>query len=166
MISIKRFIEQRRQNPEPGKDIAVPNTESDRVAALTRMVLLLFDGIATNVVRGSDTDCQALRQTFRGLGNKMREPQSAIGLLGISSDAVEALETYCQRTTDYLQERNEERQAVVTMLTATVAELSGQTDASVARVHALEKRIEGASELDDIQLLRASLGDILRGLRE
>ena len=55
---------------------------------------------------------------------------------------------------------------MIAMLTETVADLSGQTDVSVARLQAIEKQVERASELDDIRTLRASLGDSLQALRE
>ena len=47
-----------------------------------------------------------------------------------------------------------------------MADISGQTDASVARLQAIEKQVERASELDDIRALRASLGESLQALRE
>jgi GGDEF domain-containing protein len=157
MISIKRFLEQYRKVPAPDLDVR---------EALTQMVRLLLDAMATHMVRGKEADFRSLRNTLSGLDRQMAGPQSAMSLLGISSDAVEALETYCQRTRDYLRELHEERQSIVAMLTDTVAQLAGQTDSSVARLQAIEKQVERASGLDDIRALRASLGESLQALRE
>jgi GGDEF domain-containing protein len=55
---------------------------------------------------------------------------------------------------------------MVAMLTATVADLSGQTDASVARLQTIERQIEHVSGLDDIRALRANLESCLLAVRE
>jgi GGDEF domain-containing protein len=157
MISIKHFMEQRRNRSMPAPDVG---------GALTQMVHILLDAMATHVVRGNEADFRSLRRTLNGLARQMEAPQPALTLLGISSDAVEALETYCQRTGEHLREKHEERQSMIAMLTGTVAELCGQTEASVARLQAIEKQVERASELDDIRVLRARLGDSLQALRE
>ena len=157
MISIKRFLEPPRDGPVPDRSL---------VGALMQMARLLLDAMASHVVRGSDTDFRSLRHTLSELAHRMDGPQSAMTLLGIASDAAEALDAYCQRTTAYHREQHEERQSMIAMLTDTLADISGQTDASVARLQAIEKQVERASELDDIRALRASLGESLQALRE
>lgn len=157
MISIKRFLEPPRDGPVPDHSL---------VEALMQMARLLLDAMASHMVRGSDTDFRSLRRTLNELAQRMDRPQSALTLLGIASDAAEALDTYCQRTTAYHREQHEERQSMIAMLTDTLADISGQTDASVARLQAIEKQVERASELDDIRALRASLGESLQALRE
>jgi GGDEF domain-containing protein len=157
MISIKRFLEQR------GK---APGAERDLVEATMQMGRLLLDAIADHMVRGNEADFRVLSRTLNRLARKMDGPQSAMSLLGISSDAVEAFETHCQRTTQYFREQNEEMQSMVAMLTDTVADLSGQTDASVDRLQKIERQVAQASELDDIRTLRANLEESLRSLRE
>src|SRR6266498_613458 len=133
MISIKRFLDQHRNAAE---------REPDIVDALMQMGRLLLDAMATHMVRGNEVDFRLLGRTLDGLVRRMGASQSAISLLGISSDAVEAVETYCLRTTEYLRAQNEEKQSMVAMLTDTVADLSGQTDASVARLQTIEKQVE------------------------
>jgi GGDEF domain-containing protein len=96
----------------------------------------------------------------------MDAPQSTIGPLSVSSDAIEALETYCHQTTEYFREEKEQMHSMVAMLTETVADLSGQTDATVSRLQKIEKAIELASGLSDIRALRSSLESCLLALRE
>jgi GGDEF domain-containing protein len=156
-ISIKRFLEQRSGAGEAAQDVG---------EALRQLAHLLLDGMATHVVPGRPADANALRRSLRRLTAQTDEPQSAMDLLGIGSDAVEALENYCQQTTTYLNDGNEQMQSMVAMLTQTVADLSGQTDASVARLQAIEKQVELASGLEDRRALRASLENCLIALRE
>ena len=156
MISIKRLLE--------GRDASGPDQNS--VEALMRMSCVLLDAMAKHMVRGNETDIRIFRRTLNRLARHMEEPQSTMSVPDIFSGAVEALETYCQRTTEYFLEQNRERHSMVAMLADTVAELSGQTDVSVTRLQAIEKQIEQASELEDIRALRANLAKSLLALRE
>ena len=157
MISIKRFIEERRKPAEPDASV--------HQAAL-EMARQLLDGIATYMLRERAPDCAALRQAMSGLAERLHKPQSVMSLLSVSSDAIEAMEIYSQGTTEYLREENEQMQSMVSMLTATVAELSGQTDASVGRLQAIEMQIDRVSGLDDMRTLRANLETCLVSVRE
>ena len=112
MISIKRFLEPPRDGPVPDHSL---------VEALMQMARLLLDAMASHMVRGSDTDFRSLRRTLNELAQRMERPQSALTLLGIASDAAEALDTYCQRTTAYHREQHEERQSMIAMLTDTLS---------------------------------------------
>jgi GGDEF domain-containing protein len=156
MISIKRLLE--------GRDASGPDQNS--VEALMRMSCVLLDAMAKHMVRGNETDIRIFRRTLNRLARHMEEPQSTMSVPDIFSGAVEALETYCQRTAEYFLEQNRERHFMVAMLADTVAELSGQTDVSVTRLQAIEKQIEQASELEDIRALRANLAKSLLALRE
>jgi GGDEF domain-containing protein len=156
MISIKRLLESRLGD----------RREQDLAEALRQTAGLLLDGMATHLVRGRPTDAAVFRRTLTLLARQLLETQSPIGLLGISSDATEALETYSQRTNAYLSEANEQMGSMIALLIQTVSELSGQADASVARLQAIEKQIEQASGLDDRRALRKNLEDCLLALRE
>jgi len=96
----------------------------------------------------------------------MDEPPAALGLLEIASEATEALEEYGQRTTEYLHGLHEQMQTMLSMLTDTLADILGRSDASVARLHAIEQQIERASELDDMRALSSSLQSCLMALRK
>jgi GGDEF domain-containing protein len=157
MISIKRFLDQ-------GNHVAAP--QHDTVEALTQMVRLLLEAMGTHTIRGNEADLKSLRRTLAGLVRQLEEPLPAMTLLGISSDAVDAFEDYCQRTGERLREQHVERQSMIAMLADTVAELSGQADTSVARLQAIEKQVESASLVDDMRTLRSNLADSLRALRD
>lgn len=155
-VSIKKFLE--RNHADEG--------ERDLLQAMREAVQLLLDGVATHTVRGRESDLDIFRRALKELARQVQELQSPIGALGIASDAVDALETYYQRTTTYLSEANEQFRSMLTMLTETVADLSGHTDTSVARLHAIEKHLEQVSGLEDRRALTASLQTCLTSLRE
>jgi GGDEF domain-containing protein len=158
MISIKRFLEQHRH-----KDA---RPDDDVLQASLQMGRLLLDAVATHMIPGREADYNAFSTTMSGLGLKMAKPPTAIGMLELSSEAVEAMEVYGELTAEYLRERNEQMHSMVVMLTQTLADVSGQSDASVGRLQALEQEIEHASGLDDIITLRSSLENCLGAVRE
>lgn len=157
MISIKRFLEQRRHQAP---------AEQDVLQASLQMGRLLLDAMSNHVIRGRDADSKTFARTLEGLLRRLDEPPSAFRLLEISSQAVEAVETHALRTSEYFREQNKHMHSMVTMLTETLADISGQTDVSVARLQAIEKQIEHASGLDDMRVLSASLESCLAAVRE
>lgn len=84
-VSIKRLIEQSRQRVRPDDDL---------LQAALQTARLLLDAIATHMVRGREADFRVFARTLKGLLRKMDEPPSALNLLGIASEAAEALETH------------------------------------------------------------------------
>jgi hypothetical protein len=156
MISIRRFLDQYEAGAAPAFDEA---------EALRQALLLLLDGIATHSVRGRGTDLKVLCMALERLVRRMGEQPCAMGVLNASVEAVKALETYGQRTSEYIRQQDEQMRSMVAMLTEIVAEVPGQTESSVARLQAIEKQIERASGLDDIRMVRANLKNCLLALR-
>jgi len=76
-----------------GQSARWPRPGSRHRAALTQMGHLLLGAIATNMAHGNEIDLKVLRETLNGLAHQMTGPQTAMNVLSISSDAVEALET-------------------------------------------------------------------------
>ncbi|MEI9975337.1 MAG: hypothetical protein WDO73_26710 [Ignavibacteriota bacterium] len=115
MISFKRFLDQARNKDKPDRDL---------MESLAQMGSVLMDAMATHAVRGRPSDFRVLRSALQDLIRQVSTPQSPLEVLGISSDAVDALETYCQNTTEYLRQEREQLNSMVSLLTATVADLS------------------------------------------
>jgi Diguanylate cyclase, GGDEF domain len=157
LISIKQFMEQRRGHGGAEQQILEGSLAAGR---------LLLDAIATHTVRGREADYKLFEGVLKQLQRRMNEAPDAMNLLGIASEAVEAMESHARRTTSYLREQNEQMQSFVGMLTDTLADVSGQADASVARLQAIEHQIEQATELEDMRMLSISLETCLSALRE
>jgi GGDEF domain-containing protein len=157
MISIKHFLEN-RNNPQ--------TVDPDILEASLQAIRLLLDSIAANMVRGPEAESGAFAQAFKALVTKMDAPPSVLSLLELSSEAVEAIEIYSHRGRAYLAAQNEQMQSMVSMLAGTVADISGQTDVSIARLQTIEQQIEHASGLDDMRALSASLQSCLAAVRE
>jgi hypothetical protein len=159
LISIKRYLDQRQSAASDSKD-------QNLTDALRHMACVLLDGMGAQAVPGRDADLRGLRAKLRMLEHQLVSPQPAMNLLVISSEALEALETYCQRTIAYFGDADALMRSMVVMLTETVAEISGHADSSVVRLQAIEKQLERASALDDRMEVRANLEQCLATLRE
>src|SRR5262249_14343858 len=122
--------------------------------------------VASYTVRGRDPDFLNFRRAVKGLLHKLDERPTAIHLLGIASEVAETLEDYGQRTATYIRQQSEQMRSIVAMLSDTLADVSGQAQASVGRLQAIEQQIERASGLDDMQELIASLDRCLALLRD
>ncbi len=158
MISIKHFLEQGSGNS--------PGLEQEVVEALRQVGRLLVNGIAKHTVRGREVDFSVLRRELQALAQQIDEPDSAQALLSSSSDTTEAMETYCGQTTKYFHDQKDQMQAMVIMLSETVADVSGQSDTSVVRLQTIERELELASGLNDLRAIRVSLESCLASLRE
>ena len=154
MISIKRFLE---RGGGADQEVLEASLEAGR---------LLLDGIAAHTVRGREADYRLFERALKDLLHRMSEPATPLSLLAIASETVEAMESHAGRTAAYLREQNEQMQSIVSMLTDTLADISGQADASVARLQAIEQQIERATEIEDVRMLSISLETCLTALRD
>jgi len=157
IISIGHFLEQRGGGAPPGDDI---------LQAALKMGRVLLAGIAEHTVLGRIEEVAKFRRAVQALLRRLDKPPSASSLSGIASEALAALERHSRDTGEYFREENEHMQSMVAMLTESVTEIWGQQDASVARLQGIEQRIERATGLDDIRVLRDELGQCLLDLRE
>ena len=151
MISIKQFWD--------GRSNAAPADERMREASL--QLRRLLEGVAA-----PDLGTAGSELTSRDLLRRLEAATTPLELLGIANQALEAIENYTGRRTEVFREQSRQMQSMVAMLTQTLAEISGQSDASVAQLHAIERQIERASGLEDIRALRESLATCLTAVKE
>lgn len=102
----------------------------------------------------------------KDLVSRLDAADSALQLLAVATDALESYTKDIQGASEFFAEHNSQMQSMVAMLTQTLAEVSGHSDASVARLHEIEQQIERASGLDNIRALRESLATCLSSVKE
>ena len=156
MISIRRYWERSGRSGPP----------EDLADALTELQRLLREKIGSRRVdkdlatEGFDLLCEEF------LGRLDRDDSSPTDVVRIANEAFEALERQCQHNLDCLREQRGQMQSMITMLTSTIADLSGQSQGSVIRLQQLERQIEQASRLEDIRALKANLEECLTVVRQ
>ncbi len=149
MVSIKRHMAQ-----------------SEQEIALRQVVTLLLDGIATRVAQGDRNEYETFQSNMRRIQSEVETEASGDTLLVSAGSVVQALGDYGQNTTRFIRKQGVELQNIISMLTRTVISIGAGGDRSVQRLQEIGKKLESAVELEDVQILKARLGDCLDTVRE
>jgi hypothetical protein len=148
----------RRPENEPGG--AKP---ADLSGAFMEALRTLVEAMASSVEGETRPDGT---QTPAALLQRLEGPVAPFEVLAIANEAVAAMEQDRRAIGERQRLRNEELQAMISMLAETVRSISEQKDASVGRLQRIERRIEQASMLEDLRLLKTSLAECLEAVRE
>ncbi len=141
-------------------------TAEDLLKASADLRHLLVDGIAAQRQWGREVATPQFDLVAQALLHRLEEETSPVGLLAIATEMLEAFENQTRNATGYFREQCGQMQSMLAMFTETVADISGQSEASVARLQAVERQIERASRLEDIRELKASLAVCLAEVKE
>ena len=155
MISIKQLLE--RYDSGSRKD--------ERQAAATRLRELLVVGLQSRHEAnwGITVD---FTLGAREILNRLEGEMPLGALVDTACETLELLESHSRQATEFFHGQSLQMQSMVAMLTETIADISAQSDASVATLQAVERRIQHASSLDDIRALKSSLANCLAAVKE
>ena len=80
--------------------------------------------------------------------------------------AVQAMENYNLRITSTLRKQADEMRSIVSMIAETASKIGGDNARAAQRMQEIGNRFEQAGALEDLQALKAHLGDCLHSFRE
>jgi GGDEF domain-containing protein len=135
-------------------------------ADMRRVVHLLMQGIALHAVEGDPADHQKFRQDIQKLLDEVEASPSTAKLLVSTGSTLKTLEDYNQRTTRYVRMQGAELQHMIAMLTRTVAELGAGSQKAVGRLQEIETKLETASVIEDVRVLKLRMEECLHGIRQ
>ncbi len=139
--------------------------DEDTESTYRRMIGLFLQGVGLHAVEGDRTDYEQFRQDIDKF-EKALLPETAMSeLLLLVGGALRAMEDYNQRTSKFVRRQNSELQHMVSMLTETVISIGDGSQNSVSKLQDIEKGIERAREVEDIQVLKLRLGECLEVVR-
>ena len=159
MISIKSYLE-RLSRPVSSQTGQACQTD-DLSPALRQALRILLAGLPFE-----SADRTKGRSTIDGLLTRLDGALRPFEVLEIADEALAAIEEDAKAARDHRRGRNEELQAMISMLAETVASISVQKDSSVTRLKQIEQQIERATVLEDVRALKATLSDCLAAVRE
>jgi GGDEF domain-containing protein len=136
----------------------------DADAEYRRIIGLFLQGIALHAVEGDQSDYGPFRADIDELAKQITPDTPMSQLLVVVGGALRAMEEYNRRTSKVIHRQNHELQNMVSMLTQTVITIGSSGEASVNKLQDVEKSIEHACKLDDMQLLKLRLGDCLEAV--
>lgn len=150
-ISLKRYLS---------------GSDAELVESLLRLARLLLEAIRLHAVVGDQADYDKFQRDIAALETSLAEKFSPSEVLVVAGAAAKTLEDYNQRTTRFIRMQSAELQAMLAMLTDTVAAISAGSERSVTRLQTIERQLERACVLEDIRTLKAHLSECLQSLRE
>lgn len=141
-------------------------TGEEAESAYRRMIGLFLQGIALHAVEGDRVDYERFRADLEKSERSLTPEVPISEVFLIVGGALRALEDYNRRTGRFVRRQSMELQNIVSMLTETVISIGAHSEHSVSRLQDIEKSLERASELEDIQILKHRLGECLEAVRE
>ena len=152
MISIRSYLE--RLNRPVSRQTGQACQTDDLSPALRQALRILLAGLPFE-----SADRTKGRSTIDGLLTRLDGALRPFEVLEIADEALAAIEEDAKAARDHRRGRNEELQAMISMLAETVASISVQKDSSVTRLKQIEQQIERATVLEDVRALKATLSD-------
>jgi GGDEF domain-containing protein len=134
--------------------------------ALLRFGELVLEALALHAVEVDAADYEYFQQEVRRRRDELSERPPPEEILQIAGAVSRAIEDYNHRTARAIRIFNIELHNMVGMLTDTVSHIAASGSSSVSKLQNIEKQIERASMIEDIQKLKQQLGSCLESIRE
>jgi GGDEF domain-containing protein len=150
LVSFKSFL-------RPGKPT---------VADYVRFLHMLLHGLSTHVVEGDLEDLLAYREETQRFAEQVTEHASSESILLAVASSLRSLDEHTRRATRFVSAQSVELKAALRTTTDTIAVLTQSRSESVQQLGVIERKMEQASAIEDIRLLRLRLQDCLTIIRE
>jgi GGDEF domain-containing protein len=150
LVSFKSFL-------RPGKP-TVPD--------YVRFLHMLLHGLSTHVVEGDLEDLLTYREETQRFAEQVSDHAGSEDILLAVASSLRSLEEYTRRATKFVSAQGVELKAALRSTTETIATLTHSRTESVQQLAVIERKMEQASAIEDVRLLRLKLQDCLTIIRE
>lgn len=130
------------------------------------IIELMLQGLAVHAVQGEQADYERFCEDMKGFAANLATDADPAQLLVTSGQVLRTLGEYNRATTEYIRRQNAELHHIVSMLTQTVIRVGANSETSADRLREIEKSLDQARVLKDIQLFKLRLGECLETVRE
>jgi diguanylate cyclase (GGDEF)-like protein len=134
---------------------------SDEDVELRRVVSVLLKGIVTSAVRADEEEWSGLKADIERIDATIEGEFTTEHLLVAAGGAIQALDSYNQRTTRFTRRQGIELQKIIAMLAETVITITGSSERSSYALGEIKASLEHASGLEDLQNVKSALGKCL-----
>jgi GGDEF domain-containing protein len=149
MISIKRFM-----------------NRSEEEAVIWQALYLLLEKIGSEAVLGDPTESGDFIKNLERARESVVDAATPETLMVCIGSAVQSMAAHKQRVSRFIERQRREIQTMVSMLTKTVAKLSGDNTRSAQSLREIGEKLESTVGLEDLQELKARLSDCLRDFHD
>ena len=139
---------------------------SDEEVAFRKLISIFLEKIGSGCVRYDTGEYEAFRVEMKQLQERADHETSPTLLFITAGAAVQAMENYNLRITGFLRKQAGELRSIVSMITETAIKLGGENARAAQRLQEIGNRFEQVGALEDLQALKAHLGDCLHSFRE
>lgn len=141
MISLKRFLAR----------------DEEDANAHSRLVWLILEAVACHAVEVDPAERLAFQQSLRTLVTRMEQTASGGEQFMLAGEAIKSIETYNRGVQRALNSRMKELQAIVSLFTRSMLQVSKGSVASAEKLHQIERQIEKSSQTEDLKVLKHQL---------
>jgi GGDEF domain-containing protein len=149
MISIKRFM-----------------NRSEEEAVVWQALYLLLEKIGSEAALGDPLEFEDFTKNLERIRESVADAATPETLIVSIGSAVQAMAGHKQRVSRFIERQRREIQTMVSMLTKTVAKLSGDNTRFAQSFREIGEKLENAVGLEDLQELKARLSDCLRDFHD
>jgi GGDEF domain-containing protein len=137
------------------------------VQAYQHAVRLIVDAATPDGPAGDESDLAELRESISAAKKDLvHEEPKAPDVLVAAGAASAAIQKYQRKVVSALRSRSVEIQAVVGMLTETMAEVGAGSERSLERLREIERQLARSQETFDVRELRQQMAACLEKVRE
>jgi GGDEF domain-containing protein len=149
MVSIKKYL-------RPGK----PKPED-----YIRFLQLLLQGISLHAVDADQEELVRFRLEISTISERLDDQSSAEDILVAMGVVIRALAEYNRTSAKATNAHLRELQAMLAMMTETIAFLGTSSKLGIEQLQSVEKNLQKTSSIEDIRVLRSKLDDCLTLVR-
>jgi len=134
-------------------------------STLIRAVSLILEGVALHSVGIDNNDRAAFQELIRRHERDLvaAEGNQALTMVAVGA-VIQSMEAFNRRTERIIQDQARELRAIIAMLAAALERACRGGGRAVEGIRSVERRMEKASQLEDIRDLKRELGDCLASM--
>jgi len=151
MISIKRYLTE-----NPGQPVET---------GYRRILSMVLKELAISAIEGDPAEFEQFNRSIGRFNETLDEDGGLAEALVTAEAALQVLAEHNQRTKAFLRQPVVELQSIISMLTETIAEMASGCDTSVRRLQSVERHIEKARHINDVQELKGRLLECLEQVK-
>ena len=141
MISLKKFL-------------ARGEEEAD---SHLRLVWLILEAVACHAIEIDPEERQAFQVSLRNLVTRMEQSTTSTASMVLTGEAIKSIETYNRGVQRAIGSQIRELQAIVSLFTRSMLQVSKGSAASADKLHNLERQMEKSSQTEDLRAIKVQM---------
>jgi diguanylate cyclase (GGDEF)-like protein len=136
----------------------------DEDASYVRALSLLLQGIELHTLEHNPEDYECFQAELSGVQRGLFPKISIPWMFVLVGRAIKALEEYSRRTAGRLRAQFTELQSITSTLSNAITSMVSASEASLARLRAIQTLLSAAERMDDLRLVKKHLCDCLNDM--